>query len=76
MDIQMPVLDGIAATREIRAGDGAGAHVPIIALTAHATKEDALVCLEAGMDGYVAKPVDAAELLDALKRVLDDGPAT
>ncbi|WP_375058285.1 response regulator [Zobellella sp. DQSA1] len=69
MDIHMPVMDGLAATRAIRAreADGGG-HVPIIAMTASATKEDRERCLAAGMDDYVTKPFRAAELYEAVEQ--------
>jgi len=71
MDIQMPVMDGVEAARAIRAGsagpDKAG--VPIIAMTAYAMTGDREKFLAAGMDGYVSKPVDMAELLAVIKRV-------
>ena len=64
MDVQMPVMDGLEATRCIRNREHAtGKHVPIVALTAHAMKGDRERCLEAGMDAYVAKPVQKQELL-------------
>jgi len=63
MDVQMPNLSGLEATQAIRQGEkSTGRHVPIIAMTAHAMKGDRERCLEAGMDGYVAKPIQAAEL--------------
>jgi signal transduction histidine kinase/CheY-like chemotaxis protein len=63
MDLQMPHMDGIEATRHIRAEEPpAGPHVPIIALTAHAMKGDSDRCLEAGMNGYLAKPIRIPDL--------------
>jgi PAS domain S-box-containing protein len=73
MDVQMPGMDGIETTRAIRARERgpakAGRRTPIIAFTAHAMKEDRERCLAAGMDAYLAKPVDTAELLETLARV-------
>ena len=66
MDVQMPLLDGIAATTLIREREkGTGAHQPIVALTAYAVNGDQERCLAAGMDGYLAKPIRPEEL-DAL----------
>jgi signal transduction histidine kinase/DNA-binding NarL/FixJ family response regulator/HPt (histidine-containing phosphotransfer) domain-containing protein len=63
VDIQMPILDGLSATRIIRERQAPlGRHTPIVALTAHAMKGDRERCLAAGMDGYVGKPLVAAEL--------------
>jgi CheY-like chemotaxis protein len=68
MDVQMPEMDGLAATRAVREQEKrSGTHVPIIAMTAHAMKGDRERCLEAGMDGYVAKPIQPEELLTALE---------
>jgi CheY-like chemotaxis protein len=64
MDIQMPVLDGLAAVRAVREAEaGTGKHQSIVALTAHAMKGDEDRCLAAGMDGYLSKPI-ASERLD------------
>jgi PAS domain S-box-containing protein len=71
MDVQMPIMGGLEATAEIRKWEQAnGGHIPIIAMTAHAMKGDREICLEAGMDDYVAKPVQQAELLRAIDRVM------
>ena len=68
MDLQMPELGGLDATREIRAHEKhAGGHTYIIAMTAHALKGDRELCLEAGMDGYVTKPIDRTELFTAVE---------
>ena len=69
MDMQMPVMDGLEATRQIRALGSAGA-LPIVALTANAMKSDLEACLAAGMNDYVAKPIDRASLLAVLARNL------
>ena len=70
MDIQMPNLDGLAATHRIRALEGSAAEIPIIALTANAMVEDREAYIEAGMDDHVPKPVEARELARAIARVL------
>ena len=70
MDLQMPQLDGLQATRRIRELElEQGGHVPIFAMTAHARAEDKERCLEAGMDGYLSKPIRLPELLDSLARL-------
>src|SRR5439155_6910891 len=67
MDVQMPVVGVLEATAQIRARDnGDGRRVPIIAMTAHALKGDRERCLAAGMDAYLAKPVEARELLQTI----------
>ena len=67
MDVQMPVMDGLEATRRIR---GSGNKIPIVALTAHAMKEDREKTLKAGMDDYVSKPVKVEVLESMLKKHL------
>jgi signal transduction histidine kinase/DNA-binding response OmpR family regulator len=70
MDMRMPEMDGLAATRTIRALGGRLATIPIIALTANAFPEDVAACFEAGMTGFVAKPVRKETLLAALLTAL------
>jgi two-component system, sensor histidine kinase and response regulator len=70
MDIQMPEMDGLQATTAIRRGElKTGKHIPIIAMTAHAMAGDKERCLEAGMDGYVSKPLRAADLFSSIEEV-------
>ena len=67
MDMQMPVMDGLEATERIRAREkGLGGHIPIVAMTANAFEEDRRRCFEAGMDGFLIKPLDREKLADAL----------
>jgi signal transduction histidine kinase len=71
MDVQMPVLDGIETTRRIRAGHGGvPSGLPIVALTAHAMAGDEQWCLDAGMNAYVAKPMEMEDLVAVIRRVL------
>ncbi len=68
MDIQMPQLDGIETTRRIRAREAgqSGRRTPILALTANTLVEDRYACFEAGMDGFLIKPLDREKLAEAL----------
>jgi signal transduction histidine kinase/DNA-binding response OmpR family regulator len=79
MDVKMPEMDGFQATAVIRAQEKqTGAHIPIIAMTAHALNGDRQRCLEAGMDDYVAKPIRAVQLFEAIEGVVggkDGAPA-
>jgi len=73
MDVQMPEMDGLEATRAIRNRESTGGnHVPILALTAHAAAEDCERCLATGMDGYVSKPIRLAALQDAIAQLFGE----
>jgi CheY-like chemotaxis protein len=63
MDVHMPVMDGMDATRAIRAGGGPASTTPIIALTANVQPEQVAACRAAGMDAHVGKPIQVGELL-------------
>jgi two-component system sensor histidine kinase/response regulator len=77
MDMQMPEMGGAEAMGEIRARERSnGQHLPIIALTAHAMKGDREICLAAGADGYVAKPLSSRELLDLIDQLTPRNAAT
>ncbi|MCL2130570.1 MAG: response regulator, partial [Treponema sp.] len=72
MDVQMPVLDGLNATRQIRSMDNPKAGtIPIIAMTANAFKEDIDICIKAGMNEHVAKPIDMNEFFKVLEKYLN-----
>jgi two-component system sensor histidine kinase/response regulator len=69
MDVQMPVMNGYDATQCIRAAErGTDRHIPVVALTAHAMKGDRELCLKAGMDDYLGKPIHSQELVAVLER--------
>jgi polar amino acid transport system substrate-binding protein len=73
MDVQMPVMDGYTATREIRNLKSKIQNVPIIAMTAYAMAGDQEMCIEAGMNDYVSKPIDPEKLFSALVRWIKPG---
>ena len=77
MDVHMPLMDGFAATAAIRAraSDPPGVRLPIIAMTAHALKEDRENCLEAGMDDYISKPIRGRDLLQLVDKWALSRPA-
>jgi CheY-like chemotaxis protein len=68
MDMQMPVMGGLEATRAIRSIEGSAPRTPIIAMTANAMEADRQACLDAGMDDYLAKPFNSDTLLALLAR--------
>ena len=70
MDVQMPLVNGLEATKTIRLDEQQSKnHMPIIAMTAHAIKGDRERCLEAGMDEYISKPIDSDKLFDAIEKL-------
>jgi CheY-like chemotaxis protein/HPt (histidine-containing phosphotransfer) domain-containing protein len=76
LDVHMPELDGFGVARAVREHEGtAGGHLPIIALTARSRKEDREKCLAAGMDDFLAKPIQAADLFAAIDRAVAVHPA-
>ncbi len=77
MDVQMPEMDGLEATRQIRRSEaGTDRHLPIIAMTAHAMKGDRELCIESGMDDYVSKPVRPWQLINALSQFFAEDART
>ena len=70
MDVQMPEMDGLEATRRIRNMDNSIHEIPIIAMTAHAMASDRKKCLETGMNDYIAKPISPDAIADALEKWL------
>jgi two-component system sensor histidine kinase/response regulator len=76
MDMQMPVMDGLEATRAIRAIPGPMASVPIVMLTANAMQADRDRSLDAGADEHLSKPIDRAQLLEIVERLTAAAPAS
>jgi PAS domain S-box-containing protein len=75
MDIQMPEMDGLEAASQIRLIEQtSGEHIPIFAMTAHAMKSDRDLCLAAGMDGYLSKPVQMSQLAEVVSATMADRP--
>jgi CheY-like chemotaxis protein len=72
MDVRMPVMDGLMATAAIRALNRRDADVPVVAMTANTFPEDIQACLNVGMNGHVAKPVDPNHLYETLLQVLGE----
>jgi PAS domain S-box-containing protein len=73
MDVQMPKMDGLKATQIIRKKEKeTGSHIPIVAMTAHALKGDRERCLQAGMDEYLSKPLNASQLIETINRVMEE----
>ncbi len=75
MDVQMPTMDGLEATRLIRKRESSDEHIPIIAMTAHAMKGDQEICLEAGMDDYLSKPLNPDKVFALIEKWISDGEA-
>jgi signal transduction histidine kinase/CheY-like chemotaxis protein len=74
MDVQMPIMDGLMATRQIREREKAsGSHVPIVALTARAMDDDKGICIAAGMDAYLSKPLQTDQLVRLLNAIASRG---
>jgi CheY-like chemotaxis protein len=76
MDIVMPEMDGMMATRQLRAQPGPNAQTPVLAMTAVHQPEDRAACLAAGMQGMVSKPLQANDLLQALADIATHAPPT
>jgi CheY-like chemotaxis protein len=68
MDVQMPGMDGLGATRQIRSNEQEGQRVPIVAITAYALEEERQRCLQAGMDDFVTKPIEPETLVNTVRR--------
>ena len=74
MDVRMPVMNGLEATRAIRAGQTSWSQIPVLALTANATEDDVKACFEAGMNGHVSKPLAPISLFKGMRRVMSPTP--
>jgi two-component system sensor histidine kinase/response regulator len=74
MDVQMPEMDGLQATAAIRALNASASRVPIVAMTANAMRDDEKMCLDAGMDGYISKPIDRRKLIEVLAQYSGSAP--
>ncbi len=75
MDVQMPVMDGFQATATIREKErSTGQHIPIIAMTGYAMKGDRQRCIDAGMDGYICKPIRSQELFEIVESFTTTAP--
>ena len=69
MDLQMPVMDGLEATRQIRALPDKARDIPIVALTANLTTDEIAACYAAGMQGHLTKPISPAKLIEIITRL-------
>jgi two-component system sensor histidine kinase/response regulator len=73
--VQMPEMDGFEVTAAIRQAERlTGAHTPIVAMTAHAMSGDRQRCLEAGMDGYISKPIQAQTVFEVINAMCSASP--
>jgi CheY-like chemotaxis protein len=77
MDLQMPVMDGLSACREIRSREASSgrSRIPVIAVTANAMTHHVDECLSAGMDAHVSKPIRAPELFETMSRMIEAAAA-
>jgi CheY-like chemotaxis protein/nitrogen-specific signal transduction histidine kinase/HPt (histidine-containing phosphotransfer) domain-containing protein/gas vesicle protein len=75
MDIQMPIMDGYEASRRIRKMDNLS-HLPVIAMTAHAMKEDLELCLDSGMNDYITKPINRDQIFEMIEKWINNKEAS